>query len=81
MNPGKIPEDIKPFYERFNSETPTSPDEEDGKKEDGGKKGKEKKKEGKKDKKAKKGGKKEKGAEESSKIFYGPTEAVTKFDE
>tara|TARA_B110000285_G_scaffold205371_1_gene243072 strand:+ start:1284 stop:1562 length:279 start_codon:yes stop_codon:yes gene_type:complete len=62
MNTGKIPDDIKPFYERNNVETPLSPEEEEAKAagdEDGGKKGKkkkeEKKKKGKKGKKAKGG--------------------------
>lgn len=62
MNNGKIPDDIKPFYERNNVETPLSPEEEEAKaagEEDGGKKGKkkkeEKKKKGKKGKKAKGG--------------------------
>lgn len=63
MNNNKIPEDIKPFYERNNVETPLSPEEEEAKaaaEEDGGKKGKkkkeEKKKKGKKGKKGKGGG-------------------------
>lgn len=57
MNPGKIPEDIKPFYDKFNTESPLSPEEEAAKKaaeeeEAAGKKAK---------KGAKKAGKKKKG--------------------
>ena len=60
-NLNKIPEDLKGFHERFNTETPLSPEEEAAKKaaedEDGkGKKGKAKAKDGaKKGKKGKKG--------------------------
>ena len=84
MNLGKIPEDVKPFYDRFNTETPLSPEEEAAKKaaeeEEGkaGKKKKEKKKEGKK-KGKKKGGGDDDGAGAVVKI--GPSEVVTKFDE
>jgi len=59
---GKIPDDLAEFKNRFDVETPLSPDEEGGKKddEDGGKKkkkgGEAKKKGGKKGKKAKGGG-------------------------
>jgi hypothetical protein len=84
MNLGKIPEEIKPFYDRFNTETPLSPEEEAAKKaaeeEEGGKKKKkaEKKKEGKK-KKGKKGDKDDDGAGAIAKI--GPSEVIQRFDE
>lgn len=60
LNNGKIPDDIKPFYDKFNTETPLSPEEEAARKaaeeeEKGGAKGKKDK--GKKDA-GKKGGKK-----------------------
>ena len=85
MNLGKIPEDIKPFYDRFNTETPLSPEEEAAKKAaeeeeaKAGKKKKEKKKEGKKKGKKKGGGGDDDGAGAIAKI--GPTEVVQKFDE
>ena len=84
-NLGKIPTDIKPFYDRFNTETPLSPEEEAAKKaaeeEGGGKKGKKEKKKEKKGKKGKKGkgGDADDGA--PAKVLYGPTEVVQKFDE
>jgi hypothetical protein len=84
MQLGKIPDDIKPFYDRFNAETPLSPEEEAAKKaaeeEEGGKKKKkgEKKKDGKK-KKGKKGKDDDDGAGAIAKI--GPSEVVQKFDE
>jgi hypothetical protein len=28
MNNGKVPDDVKPFYEQFNVETPLSPEDE-----------------------------------------------------
>jgi len=59
-NQNKIPDEIKPFYERLNVETPLSPEEEEAKAaadEEGGKKGKKKKEE--KKKKGKKGKKRE----------------------
>lgn len=60
VNLGKIPDDIKPFYDRFNVETPLSPEEEAEKKEkeeaEAAKKGKKEKKKEKKGKKGKKGG-------------------------
>lgn len=84
MNPGKIPEEIKPFYERFNAETPLSPEEEAAKKaaeeEEGGKK----KKKGEKKKEKKKKGKKGKGDDDDGSAAIakiGPTEVVQKFDE
>ena len=82
---GKIPDDVKPFYERFNTETPTSPEEEAAKAaegDEGGKKGKKKEK----DKKAKKGkGKKAKGGgdgdDKPATFKLGTSEVITKFDE
>tara|TARA_B110000503_G_C6861742_1_gene295062 strand:- start:170 stop:394 length:225 start_codon:yes stop_codon:yes gene_type:complete len=61
----KPPEDIKGFYERMNTETPLSPEDEKGKDDDdagGGKKGKKDK--GKKEAKKKGKGKKGKDGEE-----------------
>jgi hypothetical protein len=87
MNLGKIPDDIKPFYDRFNTETPLSPEEEAAKKasedEEKDKKGKkkgEKKKDG---KKGKKGGKKGGDGDDGSAaiVKVGPSEVVQKFDE
>ena len=55
-NNNKVPDEIKPFYERLNVETPLSPEEEEAKAaadEEGGKKGKKKKEEKKKGKKGK----------------------------
>jgi len=78
-NLGKIPDEIKPFYERFNTETPLSGEEEAAKagaEEGGGKKDK-KKKEAKKEKgKKKKGGGGGKGEDAEDKVFMGPTETV-----
>ena len=59
-NNNKIPDDIKPFHDRFKVEDALSPEEEEAKKaaeEEGGKKGKKeaKKEKGKKGKKGKKG--------------------------
>lgn len=80
MNLGKVPEDIKPFYDRFNVESPLSPEEQAAKdaadEEGGGKKGKGKKKaeeKGKK-KKGKKGKGDDDGDEASAKL--GPSEVV-----
>ena len=85
MNNNKIPEDIKPFYERHNVETPLSPEEEEAKAaadEEGGKKGKkkkeEKKKKGKKGKKGKGGGG---DGDENQIVKIGTSEIVQKFDE
>ena len=79
-NLGKVPDDIKPFYERFNVETPLSPEEQaakDAEDEEGGGKGK------KKDKKApkKKGKKGAKEDGEEAPVKIGPSEVVQKFDE
>lgn len=77
-NLGKIPKDIKPFYDRFNTETPLSPEEEAAKKaaeeEEKGKKGKKEKKKEKKKKGKKGGGDADDGA--PAKVLYGPTEVV-----
>jgi SpoVK/Ycf46/Vps4 family AAA+-type ATPase len=84
-NNNKVPDEIKPFYERLNVETPLSPEEEEAKaaaEEDGGKKGKKKKEEKKKGKKGK--GKKGKGGgddEGAQVIKIGTSEIVQKFDE
>jgi hypothetical protein len=86
-NLGKIPDDLKGFHERFNTETPLSPEEEAAKKaaeeEDGkGKKGKAKAKDGGKKKgkgKKGKGGDDDDGAGQIVKI--GPTETVYRFDD
>ena len=82
---GKIPDEIKPFYDRFNTETPTSPEEEAAKKaeeEEGGKKGK--KKGGDKKAKGKKGKGKKGGGDGDDKpptFKLGTSEVITKFDE
>jgi len=81
---GKIPEDIKPFYERFNVETPLSPEEEAAKKlaeeEEAARKKNKKKKDGKtKKKKGKKGAEDDDGSKAIIKI--GPSEIVQRFDE
>ena len=84
-NLGKIPEDIKPFYDRFNTETPLSPEEEAAKKaaEEEEKAAKGKKKEKKKEDKKKKGKKKKGGDDDGAAAIakIGPTEVVRKFDE
>lgn len=58
-NLGKPPEDVKPFYDRLNVETPLSPEDEAARKaeeeESAGKKGKKKEKKKDKKKKGKKG--------------------------
>jgi hypothetical protein len=80
MNMGKIPDDIKPFYERFNVETPLSPEEQaakDAEEEEGG--GKKKKKDKEKKKKKKKGDKDDGDDNAIAKI--GPSEVVQRFDE
>ena len=82
MNLGKVPEDIKPFYERFNVDTPLSPEEQaakDAEEEEAG--GKKKKGEKKKD--GKKKGKKGKGGDDDDNAVakIGPSEIVQKFDE
>lgn len=85
MKLGAIPDDIKPFYEQFNNETPLTPEEEAARKaaedEDAGGKGK-KKAEKKKD--GKKKGKKGKGGDDDGAaaiVKVGPSEAVKLFDE
>ena len=81
-NLGKLPKDIKPFYDRFNVETPLSPEEEAAKKAaDEEEKGAKKKKGEKKKKEKKKKGKKDDGDEKPAKVLFGPTEVVQKFDE
>ena len=80
----KPPDDLKEFYERFNLETPLSPEEEEAKKlaEEEEAKNKKKKKEAKKEKKDAKG-KKKKGGDDDEKIPIAKiqvTEVVQKFD-
>lgn len=76
---------MKDFYERFNTETPLSPEEEELKKlqdEEDAKGKKKKKKEEKKDKGKKKKKKGDGGDEEKKQILkIGPSEVVQKFDE
>lgn len=84
LNQGKAPADIKDFYQRFATATPSAgEDGDDGDKDDAGagKKGKKeaKKEKGKKGKGKKGGGGDGDGAVEVIKI--GPTEIVTKFEE
>jgi len=79
----KIPDEIKPFYDRMNTETPTSPEEEAA---NGAAEGAEAGKKKKGDKKAKKAGKgkgkkKDDGDEKTQVIKIGTTEVVTKFDD
>lgn len=82
---GKAPEDLKDFYDRFNVETPLTPEEQEAKRlqEEEEAKNKKKKKDGaKKDKgkkKKKKGGDDDDGGSQTVKI--GPSEIVRKFDE
>ena len=75
MNPGKFPDDIKPFYDK--PETPSdTPEGEDGKADDAGdKKAKGKKKE---EKGKKKKGKKAKGDDDGAgdSVKIGPSETV-----
>ena len=79
----KVPDEIKPFYDRFNTEAPLSPEEEEAKRleeEEG--KDKKKKKEKKKEKKKK--GKKGKGGDDDGApqiIKIGVSEVIQKFDE
>lgn len=78
-NQNKPPDEIKPFYERLNVETPLSPDEEEAKaaaEEDGGKKGKKKKEEKKKGKKGKGKKGKDGGDGEAQTIKIGTSEIV-----
>lgn len=74
---GKIPTDIKEFYNRFN----TAPPKKDGEEEE--EEDKKDKKKGKKEKGKKKKGKKGKddGDEKVEVIKIGPTELITKFEE
>ena len=82
---GKVPEDVKPFYERFNTEDPNNPSDEAAKKaseEEGAakKKAKANKKELKKNNaKKKKAGDDEGGGKEDLKL--GSSEVITKFDD
>lgn len=78
----KIPDDIKPFYDRFNVEAPLSPEEEEAKRlADEEEKGKKKKK-GEKKKEKKKKGKKSKDEDTGPQIIkIGASEVVQKFDE
>lgn len=84
LNQGKPPADIKDFYQRFATATPSAGedgDDADGKDDGGGKKGK---KEAKKEKGKKGKGKKGGGGDGDDKaevIKIGPTEVVTKFEE
>jgi hypothetical protein len=85
MHQNKVPEDIKPFYDKFNTEAPLSPEEEAAKKaaeeeEAAAKKGKKGAKKAGKKKKGKKG-KKDDGEEKLQVVKIGPTEVVTKFDD
>jgi CelD/BcsL family acetyltransferase involved in cellulose biosynthesis len=78
----KIPEDIKPFYDRFNVEAPLSPEEEEAKRlaeEEAA--GKKKKKTEKKKEKKKKGKKKKDDDDGVAIIKIGASEVVQKFDE
>lgn len=79
----KIPDEIKPFYDRFNVEAPLSPEEEEAKRlAEEEEKGKKKKKgEKKKEKKKKKKGKKSDGDDGPAIIKIGPSEVIQKFDE
>jgi SpoVK/Ycf46/Vps4 family AAA+-type ATPase len=83
MNGNKVPDDIKPFYDRFNTETPTSPEEEAARAAEEAEEGGKKKKKG--DKKAKKAkgkkGKKDDGDDKPQVIKIGTSEVVTKFDD
>jgi SpoVK/Ycf46/Vps4 family AAA+-type ATPase len=80
---GKIPDEIKPFYDRNNVETPLTPEEQAAKdaaaEEEGGKK----KKKGEKKKEKKKKGKKGKGDDDGDAqiVKIGPSEVVQRFDE
>ena len=77
----KIPDDIKPFYDRFNVEAPLSPEDEEAKRlAEEEEKGKKKKKGEKKAKKKK--GKKSKDDDGGVQIIkIGASEVVQKFDE
>jgi hypothetical protein len=78
---GKPPEDLTDFYNRFNVETPLSPEEEEAKRlaeEDEAKNKKKKKEEKKKEKKGKKKKKKESEDDDPKKnlALIGPSEVV-----
>lgn len=83
QNNCKLPDEIKPFYDRFNVEAPLSPEEEEAKRleEEEAKAGKKGKKEKKKEKKKK--GKKKGGDDDGAPAIlkFGPSEVITKFDE
>lgn len=84
LHASKPPEDLKGYYERFNTETPLSPEDEEAKKlqdEEDSKNKKSKKKEAKKEKGKKK--KKKDGDDDEKKqiVKIGPSEVVQKFDE
>ena len=83
LHANKPPDDLKEYYERFNVETPLTPEEEEAKKlqEEEEAKAKKKKKEPKKEakKKKKKGDDGDEGKTQIAKI--GPSEVVQKFDE
>lgn len=78
----KLPDEIKPFYDRFNREAPLSPEEEEAKRlEEEEAKDKKKKKEKKKEKK-KKGKKGKKDDDDAAQIIkIGVSEVIQKFDE
>lgn len=82
---GKVPEDLKDFYNRFNVDAPLSPEEEEAKRleEEEAAKAKKKKKGEKKKEKKKKGKKGGDEEEDPTKnlAMIGPTEVVSKFDE
>ena len=81
---GAIPEDIKPFYEQFNNETPLSPEEEAARKAAEDEEGKGGKKKAEKKKAEKKKGKNAKGGDDDGPaaiVKIGPSEAVKLFDE
>jgi hypothetical protein len=85
LHANKPPEDLKDFYERFNTETPLSPEDEELKKlqeDEESKSKKKKKKEEKKDKGKKKKKKGDDGDDEKKQVLkIGPSEVVQKFDE
>lgn len=84
LHANKPPDDLKGFYERFNVETPLSPEEEELKKlqdEEDAKNKKKKKKEAKKDGKGKKKKKGDDDDEKKQVVKIGPSEVVQKFDD
>lgn len=79
---GKIPDDISKFYERFNTETPLSPEEEAQKKlEEEEAASKKKKKKGEKKKGKKKGGKDDEEDPTKGAAKLGTTEVTRKFED